>query len=172
MVAFQFRMGAGIAGAYNRVHDATIVALPLDGTVPPGYGVMGSFGTAGAYRLAQASDTLANFAGLYARPYPTHGDGSGGTPMVNDPLGTSTAPTKGIANVMKRGFMTVQLNAASPAVVRGQAVGIFIGTASAGNPVGGVTGAAPGATVIALGNNSYFMGPADANGITEIAYNL
>jgi hypothetical protein len=76
-----------------------------------------------------------------------------------------------MGDVLKRGYMIVKLNAASPAVVKGQPVGVFIGAATAGNPAGGVTGAAPGATVLAVAN-SQFMGPADANGMTEIAYNL
>jgi hypothetical protein len=177
MVAIQFRMDVGYPGAINRAHDATITSLPI-GTAPPaGYGVMTAFDTvpiSGAARAVVSTDTLVNFAGFYVRPFPTHGEGTSGTTMVNDPLGTSTPPTTGLANLMKRGFMTVKLNAASPAVKRGDPIGIFIGTATTGNPAGGVTGAAPLAgSVIQLNlPNTFFMGPADAKGIVEIAYNL
>ena len=171
MVAYQFRMDTGYAGAVNRVHDATVVAEVIDAaSPPPGYGVMLAMDAAtGTVRPPIAADTVAVLTGLYVRPYPTQGGGpvSG---IVNDPLNQSTPPLSGVANVLKRGFMTVKLNAASPAVVKGQAIGVFIGAATAGNPAGGITGAAPGATVLAA--NGTFMGPADANGITEVAYNL
>ena len=171
MVAYQFRMDTGYPGAVNRVHDATVVAEVIDAAnPPPTYGVMLAMDAAtGTVRPPAAADTLAAFAGLYVRPYPTAGGGpvSG---IVNDPLYVSTPPNSGVANVLKRGFMTVQLNAASPAVVKGQQVGIFIGAPSAGNPAGGVTGAAPGATVLEI--NATFMGPADSKGITEVAFNL
>lgn len=168
MVAFQYRMDAGYPGAINRAHDATIQAEVMDNTgVPATYGLMLTMGTNGV-RAPVASDTAAMFSGLYVRPYPTAGGSVSNA--VNDPLSVSTPPGIGHANVMKRGYMAVKLNAASPAVVKGQAVGIFIGTASAGNPAGGVTGAAPGATVLAI--PAKFVGPADANGITEIEYNL
>lgn len=172
MAAFQYRMGVGYAGCVNRVHDATVVREVLSPTAAPSsYGVMLTYDQpTGVVRAPTTGDTAAGFAGIFVRPFPTHGGGLS-TP-VNDPLGFSTPPGPAQeANVLKRGFIIVQLNAASPAVVKGQAVGVFIGTASAGNPPGGITGAAPAATVLAL-PNTYFQGPADASGMTEIAYNL
>jgi len=178
MVAFAFRMGVGYEGATNRNQHTKVVAEILSPTAPPTtYGVMLALDATGVVRAPTAGDTAANFWGFYVRPWPTQGGGFN-TP-VNDGLGTSTPPGPttttqpgNVANVMKSGFMTVRLNAASPAVVKGQPVGIFIGAPTAGNPAGGVTGAAPGATVIAV-PNAFFNGPADgAGGITEIFYNL
>jgi hypothetical protein len=172
MVAYQYRIDTGYPGRVNRVHDATVVAEIIDtASPPPGYGIMLVMDpAAGQVRAPAAGDTASEFTGLYVSPYPTQGGGPV-TGIVNDPLYQQTPPNSGVANVLKRGFMTVQLNAASPAVVKGQAVGIFIGAPTAGNPAGGVTGAAPGATVLAV-PGSTFTGPADAKGITEVAYNL
>jgi hypothetical protein len=172
MVAFTYRMGVGYAGCPNRLQHATIVREVLSpSAAPTTYGVMMVYDVAtGVVRAAVASDTAAGFAGFFVRPFPTHGGGLSNP--INDPLGVSTpAGPAAEANVMKRGFIIVQLNQSSPAVVKGQAVGIFIGTPTANNPAGGVTGAAPAATILAL-PNSYFVGPADASGITEIGYNI
>ena len=174
MVAFAYRMDVGYPGSTNRNHDSTVVREILTPTLaaqPTSYGVMLAMDATGVVRVPTAGDTLANFAGFFVRPYPTQG-GTLSAP-VNDPLYVSTPPGPAAeANVLKRGFMTVKLNAASPAVSKGQPVGIFIGTPTAGNPAGGVTGAAPGATVIAV-PGSYFQGPGDVGqSMTEIAYNL
>jgi hypothetical protein len=171
VVAFLYRIATGIPGTVNRVQNAKVQAEIINSTTPPtAYGIMTTMDAAtGTIRAPTGTDTAAMFAGMFVRPYPRQGGGIASGP-VNDPLGTSTPPTSGPGDVLKSGYMAVQLNAASPAVVKGQAVGIFIGTASAGNPAGGVTGAAPGATVLAI--PATFMGPADTNGITEIAYNL
>lgn len=167
MVAFLYRMDVGYPGAVNRMHDATVQAELLNPTTPPlGYGTMLVMDAAtGTVRPPLAADTVATFSGFYVRPYPRQSNLN-----INDPLGQATPPSTGIGDVLKRGFMTVKLNAASPAVVKGQPIGVFIGAPTAGNPAGGVTGAAPGATVLAIPGT--FTGPADANGMTEIAYNL
>lgn len=167
MVAFLYRMDVGYPGAVNRVHDATVQAEILNPTTPPtGYGTMLVMDAAtGTVRPPTGADTAAAFAGFYVRAYPRQSNLN-----MNDPLGQATPPSQGHGDVLKRGYMLVKLNAASPAVVKGQPVGVFLGPTTAGNPAGGVTGAAPGAAVLAV--NGTFMGPADANGMTEIAYNL
>ncbi len=174
MVAFAYRMDVGYPGCTNRTQHATVVREHLTPTLadqPVSYGLMLSMDAAGVVRAPKPADTLGMFSGIFVRPYPTQGGGLN-TP-VNDGLGVSTppGPNGNEANVLKRGWIIVKLNAASPAVVKGQAVGIFIGAGTAGNPSGGITGAAPGATVLAL-PNTYFQGAADANGITEIAFNI
>src|SRR5215831_2316577 len=166
MVAYQYRIDTGYPGAVNRVHDASIVGEVINTTTPPlGYGTFVAMDAAtGTIRTPTGSDVIGTIFGLYVRPYPTQGGGPV-NPIVNDPIYVGTPPNSGVGNVLKRGFMSVKLNAASPAVVKGQPVGVFIGTATTNNPTGGVTGAAPGATVLAV-PNSYFLGPADANGYT------
>ena len=166
MVAFTYALGAGFPGATNRNHDATVTAEAINSAnAPAAYGI-GICVDANGIRPPTGTDTSIN--GLYVRPYPTQGGGpvSG---IVNDPLGTSTPPNAGIGNVLKRGFMTVRLAGGGPVVKGGQ---VFISTvaATAGQVFG--TSAAAGASPITLGAQTYFNGPADPGGITEIAFNL
>ena len=58
--------------------------------------------------------------------------------------------------------------------VKGAPVHVGIGGAAAPNVPGGITASPVGAGVIALGvpGSTYFMGPADATGNVEIAYNI
>jgi hypothetical protein len=168
VVAFLYRMDTGYPGDVNRKHDATVQAESINTTTPPaGYGIMVVMDApTGTIRPPVTADLAPSFSGMYVRPYPRQSNLS-----MNDPLGQATTPTSGNGDVLKRGYMLCRLNAASPAVVKGQAVGVWTGAVTTGNPAGGVTGAAPAAgSVVAI--NATFMGPADANGMTEIAYNL
>lgn len=171
MVAFTFRMDTGYPGSTNRNHDSTVVAETINTTTPPAsYGIAVAMDAAtGTIRTAASADLNTAIWGFYVRPWITQGGGV--TTPVNDPLYTSTPPTSGVGNVMRRGFMTVKLNAASPAAVKGAPANVWTGAVTAGNPAGGVTAAAPAAgSVLAIG--ATFLGPADANNITEIAYNI
>jgi hypothetical protein len=102
--------------------------------------------------------------GFYVRPYPTQSS--------QDPLGVSTPPTftqQPVANVLKRGFMSVKLNGAT-AAAKGMPVMVWGAAAAGGQIPGGVT-AVTGASSITV-PGTYFVGPADPGGFTEIAYNL
>ena len=155
MVAFHFRMPAGIPGAANRVHDATIEAQIIDPDNPPlayGTGVVIDE-TSGKVRPPEDGDTI---YGVYVRPYPTN--------STQDPLGTDTPPKIGEANVMVRGYMTVLLRGTDPAVKGAKAY-----VMSSGDTPGGVTAEED---LPFPGVGAYFMGPADADGFTEIAVNI
>lgn len=163
MVSFVTRMDVGFPGAANRAHDATVEPGVLDPTVPAN--VPTAYGVAlvndgNGLRLPIASTDVVY--GFYVRPYPTTSS--------QDPLFTDTPPTPaqaGTVSVMKRGYMTVKL-AGGPAAVKGGA--IFVG--SAGPDVVGGVYSATAVGRIALDAKSYFMGAADAKGITEIAINI
>ena len=155
MVAFQFRMPAGIPGAVNRVHDATVEAQIIDESNPPlayGTGIVIDE-TTGKVRPPATGDTI---YGVYVRPYPTQSS--------QDPLGTDTPPKIGEANVLVRGYMTVLLRGADPAVKGAKAY-----VQSTGATIGGVTAEED---MPFPGVGAYFMGPADADGFTEIAVNI
>lgn len=164
MVAFLTRMPAGYPGSYNRTHDATVEPMPMDpaGPAPTAYGVAVQAFPNGA-RLAAAGGRV---YGFYVRPYPTQ---SG-----QDPLGTSTPPTPALAgniDVMVRGYMAVRMGTGSVAVpAKGGAVFVSTVAATAGQVY--AASADAGAGPIALDSKSYFMGPPDANGITELAFNI
>lgn len=167
MAVFQFRMPAGIPGAVNRAESANVEAQQLDATYyPTSFGVPVAIdATSHNMRAIKAGDTTANVYGFYVRPFPAT------TGSLTDGLGTSTPPTSGIGSVLKRGYMTAKLNGATAAAKNGT---IYIRTAvGTGSIIGGIEAATDGTNTFALTSlNSYFMGPADANGNVEIAFNI
>jgi hypothetical protein len=163
--AIQYRMNAGIPGTDSRPQISTVVAEQLDPTnYPTGYGVpVAVDGTTHLIRKIMTGDVAANIYGMYVRPYPTQTTGT-------DPLGTSTAPPTGHANIMKRGFMMVLLGGATAAVKNGT-VYVRVAAAATGKPIGGIEAAADSTNTIVMAN-AYFTGPADANGNVELAFNI
>ena len=176
MVAITYRMDVGFAGTTNRQHDSTVLAEHINKTNPPlayGIGVVIDPATGtirppvpGDPNMASTPPGMAY--GLYVRPYVTQG-GSFNVP-VNDPLGVSTPPREGIGNVLRRGFMTVQLHGAAPAV-KGARAYVWTAAAAGGQVPGGVTadGSVPGSVMALPG---FFQGPADTKGIVEVQLNL
>jgi hypothetical protein len=161
--AFLYRMPAGIPGTVNRTQSATVEAQQLDSTnFPVVYGVPVAIdATSKNVRKIGSGDTAANVYGLYVRPYPT----VSGT----DPLGTSTAPSSGLANVLKRGYMSVAVNAGTAA--KNGTVYVRVAAAATGKPLGGIEAAADSTNTIII-SGAYFTGPADASGNAEVAFNL
>jgi hypothetical protein len=98
------------------------------------------------------------------RPYPIQGNGT-------DPLGTSTPPTSGVTDILKRGYVMVSLGGTT-AATKGGTVYVRVATPSAGKPLGGFEAASDTTNTVAMPSNWYFTGPADAYGITEIAVNI
>lgn len=169
MVAFTYTLPVGIPGAANRINaGATIEAQIIDPTNPPtfyGQAVMVDPVT-GRIRPTVAGDgATPNIYGILVRPYPTR--------ATQDPPWVNTPPTAGVCDIMKRGYIIVQLFGGA-AVVKGSAVKIGLAGVAGPNVNGGFTGSAVSSTIAAVGNPSttFFVGAADANGITEIAFNL
>jgi hypothetical protein len=152
----------------NRVGAGnTVEAQIIDNTnPPPAYGLAVMIDpVTGQVRPPIAADgATPAIYGIYVRPYPTH--------ATQDALGVDTPPTQGEANVLKRGYIITRLT--SGTAVKGGPVGVSLATAVAPDVPGGITANAPGADVVALGSpaTTYFMGPADATGIVEIAFNI
>lgn len=163
MVAFTYSMPSGIPGDINRVSAATVeaqVITPSTLTLAPKlYGVPLAVGTAGM-RTITSTDTAVY--GLLARPFPTGGS--------QDPLGTSTPPTTGACDVLVRGYMTVLMGGGAGAASKGGAIYVWA-AANSGSHVQGTF-----ETVFSSGNTitvpGYYMGPADANGNVEVAFNI
>ena len=165
-VAFQYRMPAGIPGAITRVSSANVEAALLDTTnYPTSFGVpMAIDATSHGARKLMAADTATSVYGFYVRPFPTQ------NVTQNDPLGTSTPPTSGIANVLKRGYINVKLNGATAAAKNGI---VYVRTLTGtGSVIGGIEAAADASNTFALPSSCYFTGPADASGNVEIAFNI
>jgi hypothetical protein len=163
--AFQFRMPAGFAGDLQRAEVATIEAQLIDSSTPPTvFGVAVKYVSGKVQPINLAGDTAAIVQGVNLRAYPIQGNGT-------DPLGTSTPPTSGVTDILKRGYVMVSLGGAT-AATKGGTVYVRVATPSAGKPLGGFEAAADSTNTIALPSNTYFTGPADAYGVTEIAFNI
>ncbi|MCY1296346.1 hypothetical protein D9M69_382260 [compost metagenome] len=161
--AILYRMAAGIPGDVTRASQSTIEPVMLNSASP--FSAFGLFGKIVSDKFVPfgAGDADGAQYGLLVRPYPITG-GSG-----SDPLGTATPPTKGIADVLRRGYMTVKLNAGT-AAKDGQ-VYVRVANAAAGKPIGGIEAAADSTNTVAI-TGATFMGAADASGNVEIAYNI
>ena len=164
--AYQFRMPAGFAGDLQRAEIATIETQLIDPAAPPtAFGVPVKLVAGKIQPINLAADTAALIYGINLRPFPIQGNGT-------DPLGTSTPPIAGFVDVLKRGYVNVSLGGTT-AATKGGAVYVRVAGAATGKPLGGFEAAADSTaanTVLLAG--AYFTGPADAYGISEIAYNI
>lgn len=162
MVAFLLRAPAGIPGDVSRdKHGATIESLPVDTTnYPTVFGVPVKIAS-GKVRTIATGDAATVIYGILVRTFP---DGAS-----LDGLGTSTPPTKGLVNVLKRGYVNVKVNAGTASL--GSAVYVRVDTPASGKPVGGIEAAADSSNTVVMAG-AYFTGAADSNGLCEIAFNL
>lgn len=163
MVAFTYRMPAGIPGFVSRADHATVDTVM--GDPAKGFARYGMFGktVSGLFIPLESGDAGSVVTGLNVRAYPTQS----GT----DPLGTSSPSATLPIDRLKRGYMTTTLKLGT-AVKDAQA---YVVTTAGGTVVVGdiVTSTSPagGGTAVAV-TGAFFTGPADASGNVEIAYNL
>lgn len=161
MTSFLYRMPSGIPGDISRRENMTVESVPFDPNAAfSAYGLFGKIAS-GKLQPVGAGDAATAVYGLLVRPYPTQ--------SAQEPLGTATPPTSGIANVLRRGYMTVKLTSGT-AALNGQ-VYVRVATPSGPKVIGGIEAAADGTNTIAI-TNCTFMGSADASGNVEIAYNI
>ncbi len=167
MTAFQYRMPAGIPGDISRDHaQATVEPGLFDASAPfSAYGLPAKL-VSGKYQPFSGSEAASALAALLVRPFPTS------SPVSSGGLGAATPPQDGktVGDFLKRGYMAVQLNGGATVAKGGQAY-IRVAAAAAGKPIGGIEGAADSTNTVAP-TGLVFMGPADANGIVEVAYNI
>lgn len=163
MTAIITRMPAGFPGRISRSDSLTVEQEVIDSGTPPT--VYGGFVKIVAGKLQPiASGDSAGVYDILVNPYPTQSSTNGlGTPP--------TPPTSGMADVLKRGYITVPL-AKGTAAKNGQ---VYVVTTAGGTVAVGdaVTSASPsgGGTAVAV-TNCFFTGPADAGGIVEISKNV
>lgn len=163
MVAITTRMGAGFPGRISRSDSLTVEQAIIDPNTPPtAYGSFVKLVNGKVQPLA-ASDPAGAYD-LLVNPYPTQSSTNG--------LGSSpTPPTSGVADRLKRGYMTVPLKLGT-AAKDGQ---VYVVTTAGGTVSVGdiVTSASPagGGTAVAV-TNCFFTGPADSGGIVEISKNI
>ncbi|MFJ7312528.1 hypothetical protein ACIQVE_07105 [Pseudomonas sp. NPDC098747] len=154
-----YRMSAGIPGDVTRASQSTIEPVQLNASNPFSvFGVPGKIVGGKLVPLADG-DAAGVIYGFLVRAYPYTGS-------------TFTAimgPTNTVGDVLRRGYMTVKLNAGT-ASKAGQ-VHVRITAATADKPIGGIEAVADSSNTVAL-TGATFMGAADASGNVEIAYNI
>ena len=174
MVAFTFRMNAGIPGEVSRfqTYGCTITPEKQHATTPmTQYGQVAIMAAANAgVRPATAGDTAADMEwGIIVRPYPGPDIGVS-FPSGTVDFGAGTPMAKGIVDILRRGYMTVKLGG-SAAPAKGGAAWLWT-AATAAPHTQGLLEAADVTTNGFKMNKVEFMGPADASGNVEISYNV
>lgn len=160
MTALTYRMPAGIPGAISRAQQATVDPVVFNASKPfTSYGRFGKT-VSGAFEPLESGDAAAVITGVLVRPYPTTSS--------QDGLGTSTPPTSGVGDRLKRGYISAHLS--QGAAAKDAQVYVRI-TADTGKLVGDIeAGADSGACVAVVG--CFFTGAADASGNVELAFNI
>lgn len=139
--AFLYRMPSGIPGDVSRKSQSTIEPVQYGATAFTAFGLFGKI-SAGKVIPVATNDVASSIYGLLVRAYPTQSS--------TDPLGTSTPPTSGYGDIMRRGYMTIKCNAGTAAL--NSQVYLRIANPSSGKPVGGIE--AVGEVVGTAGSNT------------------
>lgn len=169
MAAISFRMPFGVQGDVVAPSLATIEAQAYNSALPfAQYGIAGKAASGKFVPVAAQNDVV---YGFLCRPFPITGANA------SDPLGTSAPSTLNMADVLRRGYITVsvQLGAASAAMASN--VYLRYQNPSGSQIVGGVEGASTGNTyqltsTYSYGSGAYFMTPADGNGLALVSWNI
>jgi hypothetical protein len=172
MVAYSYRMPSGIPGECTRISASIIetqIVTPTGTTgAPTAYGVPmvvdNTGGNVGNMRTLNSGDTT--IYGALVRPFPTGAAPQSGQ-LNSSGIGTSTPPANGPCDILRFGYMNVLLSGTTAAVKGGQ-VYVWTAAASGAHIVGGWEAANPSGSGISI-PQAFFIGPADANAITEIS---
>lgn len=166
MVAYITRLPAGFPGQVSRDDALTIEAGIIDSSTPPtAYGAFCKV-VSGKIQPLASGDAGSVVHGLLAQPFPVQA-----STVVSALNSAAVPPTSGVIGVLRRGFIAVTL-VSGTAAKKGQ---VYVVTTAGGTSVVGdiVTSSSPssGGTAVAV-TGAYFTGPADANGVVEIEFNL
>jgi hypothetical protein len=147
MTNILYRMGSGVPGTDTRPSNSTIEQKLMSASAPfSAFGLPGKM-SAGSFVPLVAGDVADSIFGWLVRSYP------GGTPSVNDPLGTSTpSQAGGFGNGMRRGYMNVKCNAGTPA--DGGQVYVRVANPTSPKPIGGVEAALDYTAASVTGTNT------------------
>lgn len=164
-------MGAGFPGDVNRSHPASIEPCLVDASAPPtlfGQAVVVDPTTEGVRPLVAGDSALTTIYGVTVRPFPFQA--STGGSYGSAAFGTATPQSPGAIDVLRDGYIMVQLNVGVAAAIKGGLVYIWVAATSGNHIQGGwETAAGGGSNTIALDPTLYgYNGPADANGNIEI----
>jgi hypothetical protein len=175
-MAFQFRMGNGVAGSVNRFHPATIVPQPIDPTNPPSIGLAVVVdATSNKVRGILSGDQgLTDIWGILVRPWPVQ-QGNSASPNFVGAVGFGgiqpVSQQFGVWDVLRSGYILVPV-VGSP--VLGGLVYVWTAAASGSHVQGGFEAATPGGSGFQITGNdkTNWNSGVDAFGVAEVAFNI
>lgn len=162
--AYIERMPLGIPGAITRPRDSTIEPVSLDpDNLFSAFGLAGKFSNNNFVPLADG-DTVDSVQGIYVRPFPVM------SPVDLSYLGVNTTQ---VGDKLARGYICVNATATAAAAKRGDPVYVRVAGATSSSPLGSLllTADATAENTPVL-TKAQVMGPGDATGLVEIAYNI
>lgn len=168
MSVITYRMPFGVQGDISRPSTATVEAQAFGATAFAQYGVAGKVSSGKFIPISANNDVV---YGFLVRPFPVTGANA------SDPLGTSVPPATGVANILRRGYLSVLVQLGGASCALGSGVFIRYQGATGSQIVSGVEGATTGNTyqlsaTTSVGSGGYFTGPVDGNNIAELAFNI
>lgn len=170
-VAFPFRMGSGFPGDVNRTHPASIEPTIMSNTPVPFYGfpvVIAADGTNGVRPLGAGDGALTTIYGVAVRPFPQQ-QATGASAFGAQAFGVGVPPANVPVDVLRQGYITVQLPSDSAIVAKGGPVFVWTAASAGTHTQGGFEGTNPAGNGIALAPTRYmFNGPQDASGFAEV----
>lgn len=172
-VAFLYRMGAGSPGDVNRTHPASIEPCLMDTTNPPalfGVPVVVNPTSQGVRGVLVADFGATTVYGIAVRSYPIQQ--SSATNFGAIPFGTGAPAAGQPLDVLRSGYIMVQLPAGAPTPKKGGAVFIWAAATTGVHVLGGFESVTSAGNTIALDpSRTTFNGSPDANGVVEIVFN-
>lgn len=171
--AFTFRMGNSSLGTVNRISNAKIEPCLVDTSAPPtGFGqpVVVDATTQGVRPLAAGDTALDAIYGFTVRPFPFQQGST--TNFGSASFGGESPPTNQTVDVLRSGYITALMSNPGSAAVKGGRVYIWIAASTGAHVQGGLETAASGSNTIELDEKTYFNGPADANNLVEVSFNI
>ncbi len=168
-ISFGYRMGAGFPGDVNRTNPFSVLPglmTPVLANKVRLYGDPVLIDAANnAYRGFIAGDTATKIDGVLVRPYPVS-QTTGGMAAT---IGAAVPPDgPAVIDVLREGYIIARCNNfATLQPAKGGAVFVRIAATAGALIQGGFSSAADGGNTVAI-TNARWMGPTDANGITEI----
>jgi hypothetical protein len=174
-VAITYRMGAGFAGDINRVHPFSAEPALADPTNPPSFSgqpVIAVAASNGVRALLATDTALTDIYGITVKEYPTQPNSTTlfGS-LSTQGFGGSTANPAQALTILRSGYIMVKVSGAV-AVAKGGAVHVWIAASSGSHVQGGFEPVASAGNTIPLGSKTTWNGPAGADGIAELAFNI
>lgn len=160
--AFLTRMPVGIPGDVTRKALSKVEPSYMNASLPVlAYGVPVKLASEKAVPVAE-NDAATVVYGFAVRPYPIQ-------PTINSGLGAGVPNLDQPLDILRSGYINVKNNNGTP--TKGGIVYVRVKNGTTTKPIGGIEAEADGVDVVAIADCT-FMGSADANGNTEVAYKI